>query len=82
MTVLKSGYLSDVELFKGGLQSLHMFQVGCHFEISSLVGSKKLVDHQLRVETNVKFFDPYVFGKDESAMRALYSASLFVTRKL
>ena len=48
-----------------------MFQVGCHFEISSLVCSKKLVDHQLRVITNVNFFDPHVFGKDDSGYESL-----------
>ena len=71
MTILESGYLSDVKLFKGGFQILYMFQVGCHFEISSLIGTKKLVDHQLRVRTDITFFDPHIFGKDESSYECL-----------
>ena len=71
MTIIESGYLSDVELFLGGLQSLNLIQVGHHFKISSLVGSKKLVEHQLKGGMDVEVIDPPVFGKDELGYKSL-----------
>ena len=78
MAVVEPGYLGDVELFEGGRQSLRMFQVECHLEIPFLVGSQKLVDHQLGIRTDVEFLNPLSLAMLSLAMSALYSALLFV----
>ena len=66
MAVLDSRNLSNVKLFEGRLQSLHMFQVGCHLKILDLLGSQKLVDNQLGIGPHVELLDPHVFSKVES----------------
>ena len=80
MAVVEPGYLGDVELFEGRLQSLHMFQVGCHLEIPCLVCSQKLIDNQLRVRADVEFLNPHVFGKVESDYECLIL--FFIIRSL
>ena len=69
--VLGSRNLNNVKLFEGRLQSLHMFQVGCHLKILGLLGPQKLVDHQLGVRANVEFLNPHVFGKVDSSYEFL-----------
>ena len=66
MAIINSRNLSNVKLFEGRLQSLHMFQVGCHLKIPSLVGSQELVDNQLGIGTDVELLNPRVFGEVES----------------
>ena len=71
MAVVKPRYLGDVELFEGRLQSLHVFQVGCHLKIPCLVCSQKVVDNQLGVGADVEFLNPHVFGEVESSYECL-----------
>ena len=43
-----------------------MGQVGCHFGVSGLVGTKELVDYQLGLGSYVQLLDAHIFCELES----------------